>query len=106
MRFAADLPLPVQVLVVVLGIVTLAGVGSCFAGVIRLMFRAGLALPPANDAKLPMGVQSYRAMSRAGELFTSPRYWLERRMLGYGILATAGSTAIVLVLLVIFGERT
>jgi hypothetical protein len=100
----SELPLPVQVLTAVLAMVMLAGVVAWFAGIGRLMFRARLVVPPPEDAKLPMGEQSYRAMNRSGEFFTSPKYRIERRLVGYGALALVGSMASTFVLMLLFGQ--
>ena len=101
----SQLPLPLQVLVVLLMVVMLAGVVGWFAGIGRLMFRAGLVVPPSEDAKLPMGEQSYRAMSRTGEFFKSPTYRVERKLVGYGVVALIGSMASMFALMLLFGQR-
>ena len=100
----AELPWPVLVLVWALIAVMFGGIVAWFVGLGRLMFRARLIVPPPEDAKLPMGEQSYRAMSRSGEFFTSAKYRIERRLVGYGALALLGSMAVLFVLSLPFGR--
>lgn len=97
----ATAPWLVQVLAWALAAVMLAGIVAVGLGVVRVFYRSGQLLPSAEDevSMLPI---VYR---RGNEFYVSAKYRLERRLVGYGFLTTAGSMAVTFALILLFGQQ-
>ena len=77
----------------VLGVL-LPSVIVIFVGVLRVIWRADLVIYPPGEEKLPFFERTYRRHQRAGQLFVSDKYRLERRLIGFGALGIAAVMAI------------
>jgi len=99
-----DMPWPLQALAIATTLVMFASFISIFAGIVGAIFRGGLAVDPPEDAKLPVLERAYRRNTRAGLIFTSDRFRVERRLIGFGAIGLAGSFAIMGVLTLQFGR--
>ena len=101
---AAEMSWPLQVLAIGATVVMVASALSVLLGIALAVFRGGLAVDPAEDAKLPAIERAYRRNARTGLIFTSDRFRMVRRLIGFGGVGLVGSFAIMGVLTLLFGR--
>jgi len=89
----------VQLLFWALAAMMLAGIVTAGLGVVRVFYRSGQLLPSAEESKLSIVYQ------RGNEFYVSAKYRLERRLVGYGFLATVSSMAVTFALILLFGRQ-
>lgn len=104
----SDLSWPLQLVTWVAGWTLLGafllGFVAAFVGIFRANFRAGLLFTPAEDWKESTLGRFYKRNKRMGQIFTSEKFWLERRLIFYGTASCVGSLAITLLIGLLFGR--
>ena len=102
----SELPLVLQVIIAVAVVAGLfGGFLSAFVGTGLVLFRGRLVFTPEEDWKLDMADRMSRRGERASLILSSPKFRLERRMIGFGLASFLASFVLIITVGLLFGQQ-